>query len=78
MLGNDPMTSPHRVGSCLRRRQFPSIGASTLMGTLITRHLSRAGESKCRAVVIGYTGFGDYGHELERIFDRGPENELER
>jgi N-acyl-D-amino-acid deacylase len=34
---------------------------------------ARAENSKRRAVVIGHTGFGDYGHELDRIFDGRPD-----
>jgi len=59
------------------RRQFLSTGAAVMLGTAATFVSSaHAADDKHRAVVIGHTGFGDYGHELDRIFDDRPEIEL--
>ena len=61
----------------LKRRQFLRAGTVAAVGALAPFVLfARLAETKRRAVVIGHTGFGDYGHDLDRIFDGRPDIEI--
>jgi predicted dehydrogenase len=56
----------------IARREF-MVGVGALMFAAQARG---AGAEKLRAVVIGHTGKGDYGHGLEAVFDDRPNIEL--
>src|SRR5262245_16653637 len=61
----------------LSRRQLLRAGIAGALGTLILpAQFARAEAVKRRAAVIGHTGFGDYGHGLDRIFEGRANTEL--
>ena len=71
-MTNRPSLLPLRSN----RRQFLRSASAILVASVPFTPVARSAQAKRRAVVIGHTGFGDYGHELDRIFDGRPEIEL--
>jgi predicted dehydrogenase len=65
----------HCANECKQsRRGFLrcSIGIATLTSGVFVRRQTRAQTTRLKAVVIGHTGHGDYGHDHDLIFkDRG-------
>ena len=59
----------------LARRQFLQ-GAATAFAGLHLRPLFADGEKPLRAVLVGHTGRGNYGHSLDRVFRDVPGVEL--
>ncbi len=59
----------HRQSPSLSRRRFLA-GAATLAGTLAVPPVVRSadGAGKYRVAVIGHTGRGDYGHDLDKAW----------
>lgn len=70
-----PSTQPSTMNSALppSRRQFLAATAATLAAPAVLR---AADAPKLKAVLIGHTGRGDYGHGLDIIFNDRPNIEL--
>ncbi len=61
------MNSPAR--SLINRREFVRSAAAVSAAAIVVRGVSAEKQPLKKAVVIGHTGRGDYGHGLESIFN---------
>src|SRR5262245_30284791 len=61
--------------SSMSRRRF--LGQTAMAGAAaVTRGLAQATRPRWRAAIIGHTGRGDYGHDLDLVFNDHPQIEV--
>jgi predicted dehydrogenase len=62
--------------SLITRREFVRSATAVSAAAIAVRGVSAEKQTRKKAVVIGHTGRGDYGHGLESIFNNRPDIEI--